>query len=194
MTSPGPKELTYRTWLTHCGLVTPYGSRDLSQHWFRQWLVAWWHQAITWTNVDLSSLRSSDVHLRAISLEISEPSVTKIRLNFFLLKSPRDQRVKHLKDFTKVTWIVAWSSGISLALCGGGEWGDSRVVPQELVIDFLLFMLELICQKIASCRQCPEPSPNYVLCKVSPAVNDNDLELQRSFWVCAQPMGDDVTM
>ena len=30
-------------------------------------LVAWWHQAITWTNVDFSSVQSSDIHLRAIS-------------------------------------------------------------------------------------------------------------------------------
>ena len=64
--------------LTHCGLVTPFGGRDLGQHLFREWLVAWRHQAITWTNVDLSSLRPSDVHLRAISLEILQPSVTKI--------------------------------------------------------------------------------------------------------------------
>ena len=40
--------------LTHCGLMTPYGDRDLGQHWLRQWLVAWWHQAISWTNVDWS--------------------------------------------------------------------------------------------------------------------------------------------
>ena len=40
--------------LTHWGLVTPYGDRDLGQHWVRQWLVAWWHQAVTRTNVDLS--------------------------------------------------------------------------------------------------------------------------------------------
>ena len=42
--------------------------------------------AITWTNVDLSSLRSSDVHLRAISLEISQPSVTKISLKIIFLR------------------------------------------------------------------------------------------------------------
>ena len=72
--------------LTHCGLVMPYGSRDLGQHWFRLWLVAWRHQAITWTNVDLSSLRSSDVHLRAILLEISQPSVTKISLKIIFLR------------------------------------------------------------------------------------------------------------
>ena len=29
---------------------------DLSQHWLRQCLVAWRHQVITWTNVDLSSI------------------------------------------------------------------------------------------------------------------------------------------
>ena len=40
--------------LTHWGLVTPYGERDLGQYWLRQWLVAWWYQAITWTSVDSS--------------------------------------------------------------------------------------------------------------------------------------------
>ena len=48
--------------------------------------VAWWHQAITWTNVYLSSLRSSDFHLRAILLEISQPSVTKISMKMFFLR------------------------------------------------------------------------------------------------------------
>ena len=43
--------------LTHYGLETPYGDIGLGQHWLRQWLVAWWHQTITWTNVDLSSIR-----------------------------------------------------------------------------------------------------------------------------------------
>ena len=72
--------------LTHFGLVTPYGDRDLGHHWLRKWLVAWRHQAITWTIVDLWSLRSSDVHLRAISLEISKPSVTKISLKIIFLR------------------------------------------------------------------------------------------------------------
>ena len=53
--------------LTHWGLVTPFGDIDLGQHWLRQWLAAWWHQAITWTNADLSSVRSSGIHLMAIS-------------------------------------------------------------------------------------------------------------------------------
>ena len=38
----------------------------------------WWHQAITWTNVDLSSVRSSDIHFRANSQEIPEASIIKL--------------------------------------------------------------------------------------------------------------------
>ena len=44
-------------------------------------------EAITWTNVDLSSVKSSDNPLAAISQEIPEPSVTKIRLKIDCLKS-----------------------------------------------------------------------------------------------------------
>ena len=47
--------------LTHCGLVTPYGYITC-QHWLKWWLVAWQHQAITWSNVNLSSERSRDIH------------------------------------------------------------------------------------------------------------------------------------
>ena len=64
----------------HCGLVTPYGDLDLGQHWLRQWIVAWRHQAITWTNVDLSSVRFNDVHLMAISQDILQPSITEFTL------------------------------------------------------------------------------------------------------------------
>ena len=38
------------------------------------------HQAITWTNVDLSSGRSSGIHLRAILQELPQPPVTEISL------------------------------------------------------------------------------------------------------------------
>ena len=47
------------------GLVMPYGIIDLGQHWLRSWLIASWHQAITWINV--SAKVFSDVHLRANS-------------------------------------------------------------------------------------------------------------------------------
>ena len=38
--------------MPHCVLVASYGYTDLGQHWLRYWLVAWRHQAITWTSVD----------------------------------------------------------------------------------------------------------------------------------------------
>ena len=71
---------------THCGPVMPYGDRDLGQHWLRWWLVAWRHQAITWTNVDWSSVKSSDIHIRAISQEMPQSSITKICLKITNLK------------------------------------------------------------------------------------------------------------
>ena len=40
----------------HCDPVIPYGM-DLSQQQLRSRLVAWQNQAITWTNIDQSSVR-----------------------------------------------------------------------------------------------------------------------------------------
>ena len=61
-------------------------------------LVAWRHQAITWTNGDLSSVSSSDIHLRASSQEKHQPSITeiiwKIKYLKFSFKFPRGQWVK----------------------------------------------------------------------------------------------------
>ena len=42
--------------------------------------------AITWTNVDWSSVKSSDIHIRAISQEMLQPSITKICLKITYLK------------------------------------------------------------------------------------------------------------
>ena len=72
--------------LTHSDLVTPYGNGGLGQHWFRQWLVAWRHQAIAWTNVVWSLVKSRDIHIREISQEMPQPSITKIRLKITYLK------------------------------------------------------------------------------------------------------------
>ena len=72
--------------LTHCGLVTPYGDTELGQHWLRQWLGAWRHQAITWTNVDLSWVRCNGIHLRALSLDDVKIPINKIRLKIAVLK------------------------------------------------------------------------------------------------------------
>ena len=71
--------------LTHCGLLTPYGDIDLGQHWIRYWFVAWRHQAITWTNVDFSSVRSIVIHLRTILQKIPQPPIIKISLKMSFL-------------------------------------------------------------------------------------------------------------
>ena len=44
------------------------------------------HQAITWTNVDLSLVRSSGIHLRAISWDIPQPPFAKVSLKITDLK------------------------------------------------------------------------------------------------------------
>ena len=80
---------TYTKWSLHMvsGIfVNSLCSRDLGQHWLRQWLVAWRHQAITWINVDWSSVTSSGIHIWAISQEMPQLSVTKIYLNITYMK------------------------------------------------------------------------------------------------------------
>ena len=57
--------------LTHHPLVIPYGDRDLSEHWLRQWLIAWWHQAITRTN-DFWLVRFCEINPRAMSQHVSK--------------------------------------------------------------------------------------------------------------------------
>ena len=39
--------------LTHCSYATPFDGIVLSQHWIKQWPVAWWHQATIWSHMNL---------------------------------------------------------------------------------------------------------------------------------------------
>ena len=48
----------------------PICNIDLGQHWLSLWLVAWWHQAITWTEFDLSSEVLCGIPLSTISQEV----------------------------------------------------------------------------------------------------------------------------
>ena len=64
-------------------------TRELSQLWLRQWLVAWRHQAITWTNVNLSSVTFSDIHLRALPSENLETNQYN-KIENYILKSHPD--------------------------------------------------------------------------------------------------------
>ena len=66
--------------------MTPYGDMGLGQHWLRLWLIAWQHKAITWTNVDLSSVMSLGIHLRALFLDNVKIPIKKTRLKIAVLK------------------------------------------------------------------------------------------------------------
>ena len=73
--------------LTHCDLVMPNGDIELGQHWLRYWLVAWRHQAITWTKVDLSSNGFCGIQIRANSQEVLMNLIHNMCSKITLLKS-----------------------------------------------------------------------------------------------------------
>ena len=76
---------------------------NISKHWFKYWLAAWRHQAITWSNVDLSSVGSCAIHPMAIALEM-----TAAHLKFTHLKlkahPPGNNELKNLK----IQFITSW--------------------------------------------------------------------------------------
>ena len=85
--------------LTHCALVKPYGKIHLGQHWLRSWLIAWWHQDITWTNIDCSLIREVLWHSSEInSAENDRTTILCKEFENYTLKitatSPSGQRVK----------------------------------------------------------------------------------------------------
>ena len=71
--------------VVHCGLVMWYGNIDLFQHWIRKSLVAWWHQAINCTNVDLPSKVFCGIHPRVISRDMLMNLVCDMCLEIVLL-------------------------------------------------------------------------------------------------------------
>ena len=58
---------TWNSWFNLLWPRVPYGDTILDQLWLWFWLVAWWHQAITWTSIDLPSNVSCVIHLRPVS-------------------------------------------------------------------------------------------------------------------------------
>ena len=55
-----------------------------------QVMAAWWHQAITWTHVDLSSVKSYGIHRRALLWEDLQIPISKTRLKIPFLESYSD--------------------------------------------------------------------------------------------------------
>ena len=59
--------------IQHIDESCKYSVWDIGQHRFRQWLLAWWRQAIIWNNVGLSSnwsIRSCGIYLSGLSWKI----------------------------------------------------------------------------------------------------------------------------
>ena len=80
---------------------------DRVQYWRRWWLLAWRHQAITWTNVDLSSVRSCGIHLRALSKDLKIPNTkTRSKITFLRSTFPKGQWVNRWA--TECPWWVFW--------------------------------------------------------------------------------------
>ena len=89
------------TWaFTHYSIVIPYGHIDLGQHWFRQWPVAWWHQAITWNYVHSASVMLCGSHLRAIWMDMLK--ISRLEMSLKMTNSilqphlPGTNKLRHL--------------------------------------------------------------------------------------------------
>ena len=91
----------------------PITNIDLGQNWLRKWLVAWWHQAINWTNADFSLVRFCGTYLRVITANAQDITMYNdierlIRLKSFLT-TPRAQRVTvslHGISSSSSLWLV----------------------------------------------------------------------------------------
>ena len=71
-------------YLTHCGLVMPYGDRSEST--LAQVMACCRTAPSPYLNLDWSSVKPSDIHIRAISEEMPQPVITKIHLKITYLK------------------------------------------------------------------------------------------------------------
>ena len=125
-----PKEINVMKWylsMKFNKLIVvrwPYSDIDLGQHCLRYWIVACWLQAITWTNVDLSSVRYCIIHLRAISQMIPQPSIMKISLTMTYLKFHLN-----LPGVNELIWYLPWVVVFCSALILLTRWtlGDAAV-------------------------------------------------------------------
>ena len=110
------------------------------------------YQAITWTSVDLSLVKSSDIHLMATSLEIPQPSITTCSLKSTCLKSQANlPGANELRVFTvdsnflhnyliKVTkwWVKAcrYSRWISVAWLRKCDLYDDYEIYKNIKIEW----------------------------------------------------------
>ena len=90
--------------------------------WFQSIYNKWRHQAVTWNNVDLSSIKPSDIHLRAITQEIPQPLITEISLQITCKKFIQNSRWRITvttctSDVIPSVQVPRLSTGIYLGDC-----------------------------------------------------------------------------
>ena len=73
--------------LTHCGPVKPHVGTEIGQQWLRQWLIAWRHQAITWNNVDWSSVQPSYIHLFKLDIQLDKYGVLVLHQSRYFISN-----------------------------------------------------------------------------------------------------------
>ena len=70
--------LCLRVWLTLCGLV--YGVKQLGYGWLRQWTGVYRGQAITWTNLELSTAGPLETKLSEIWIQLQTSLLKEMNL------------------------------------------------------------------------------------------------------------------
>ena len=147
--------------------MTPYGDKELSQHWLREWLVAWRHQAITWTNADLSSVRSCGIHRRALSWEDLYIPISKTRLKVTFLESHSD-----LPGASELNYQVYI---LTLAVLEPENSGQTRSIQWLL----MLWLLPLPCLQQPWYCLCRATGPCFQWEKISPSCTNSMLRNNR---------------
>ena len=132
--------------LTDCGLVTPYGHIELDRHWLRLWLIAWQHQVIISTNVDLSSNLFCGIHLRTISQEMLMKSAN-------VLTTITDWHSDNSK------WLTRWYNASLQLECYSdhfgilGAWGlpyfplDTNYMKRQLLVTNCSVLMHSCCEE-----------------------------------------------
>ena len=135
------------------GLVTPYGNTDLGQHWLRQWLIAWQHLAITWTNVDLSSVEFSGIHVTTILLVALKVSIHEMSWKIISLKS--QPHLPGANELGKMSLKLS-SAGYQISLKRDPRWNISNHNTNLVIIHVtikcpLIVWLSAVKQQVTTC-------------------------------------------